>query len=287
MKNIQDFFKRLKPNATNTDMYEDDDTVIDKVESDTPQEYGAVYKTFIGNVRQTNEDYLLCDLDRNLYVVCDGMGGHNAGEVASKIAVDTISGYFTDEILANTENIEGTLKEALELANTKIKEQSVAISEFNGMGSTGTICYIKDDVLYVSNVGDSRAYSIRNGEIKQLTVDHSMAADIIEIMTRENPSGEIMDVRKHAYKNRLTSVLGVYDEIPKFGPDPGSGSISLKKDDIFVISSDGMWETMSDNEIRDIIIGNQFLNDAVSKLLTKALENGGRDNITIILYRKS
>lgn len=226
--------------------------------------------TNIGLVRKINEDNYLVDEIRNLFVVADGMGGHKGGEVASTLAIKTIDEFLI--IDNNLENYRNILQKTIKKANTLIYKKAHENEDLSGMGTTLTAVLINANKLFIANIGDSRAYLITQAEIQLLTEDHSLVRELIN-------SGEITEeaASSHPNKNILTRALGIEEniEIDLFEKE-------IKDGDYILLCTDGLTNLIKDEEICDIILGNEF-EKSVEKLMDLALQRGGSDNITLIL----
>jgi len=227
----------------------------------------------IGNMRKLNEDYLGYSQDENkrFYVIADGMGGHNAGEVASKIAVDTIIDYINS--IKNIEDGSAVLKNAITLANESIYRLAQGNGELSGMGTTITIGLILENSLFVANVGDSSLYILKEDGITKITKDHSLVQQLID-------SGSITEkeAKIHPNKNIITRALGTYDvvEVDTFKVDL-QGVIKI------IMCTDGLSNEVNTSEMYDIVLKNE--NDvSCKKLVELSKQNGGRDNISVIVF---
>lgn len=222
-------------------------------------------RTDVGYVREHNEDSLL--VAPPLFVVCDGMGGHEAGEVASEIAINTISR------LAPTKLDADALGHAVEEANLAIIEAADKGIGRQGMGTTCTAAILDGDQLAIAQVGDSRAYLLHNGSLQQLTRDHSVVADLIE-------SGEITaaEARTHQWRSFITRALGLE---PYTRPD--LYEIDVEPGDRLMLCSDGLYSMVPDKEIEGIMSQAPSTQDATDMLVNAALEAGGSDNVTVIV----
>ena len=232
-----------------------------------------------GRVRQNNED--ACGVfvpegagelaDRGaVFVVADGMGGHRGGEIASRIAVRTVVAFYT----ANSdENRSDALARAFREANKTIIEESVADSTLFGMGTTCTALAIHRGLAYVAHVGDSRAYQVRDGNIVQVTHDHSIVGEMVRsgILTDE-------DARNHPKRNVITKSLGAQDEIATDLPE----ALPLVPGDSFVLCSDGLTAYATDADIAAAVTSGSPA-EACKKLVKLANDSGGRDNVTVLI----
>jgi protein phosphatase len=228
-----------------------------------------------GKVRKKNEDSILISNEtigslKNLYIISDGMGGHNAGEVASEKSIT----YFVEFITER--EVEGAglldfLVDASKFANAKVLEYAAQNENFKGMGATFTACVIENGKVHISHVGDSRAYLIGRGEISQLTTDHTYVYEMVKsgIITKE-------EAKKHPNKNIITRAIGVYDalEIDCYAKE-------ISKEDIILICSDGLTNMLDDSDIMDIALNNP-LEKIANVLVEAANARGGEDNISVI-----
>ncbi len=227
--------------------------------------------------RQGNEDYFHLIPEKSLYIVADGMGGHNAGEVASLNAVKIIDEYFTPAILSviksNPVQIEKEMIKAINEAHQGIVEMSRTKSEYAGMGSTIVLSFIHQNILHTCHVGDSRAYIIKQAGITQITNDHSTVAELVQMgqMTKE-------EARRSTLKNQITQAIG-----SSFPIEPEYNQYTLDKGDRIILCTDGLWDMLSDGEIHSIVMEGDTLENTCRKLINAANEAGGDDNITVVL----
>lgn len=223
----------------------------------------------VGRVRQGNEDALLAE--HGVFVVADGMGGHNAGEVASEIAVTTMRSALRDSVTTTEQ-----LRELVQHANTSIYTASLDDSTQRGMGTTLTalvmIPGVTDRVL-VANVGDSRTYILRDGALTRITTDHSYVQELVNegVITAD-------DARKHPQKNIVTRALGIdrYVAVDVFSHD-------IRPGDRFLLCSDGLVDEITDAEIAHLLTDNPAATDASIALVAAANTAGGRDNTTVVV----
>ncbi|WP_148465533.1 Stp1/IreP family PP2C-type Ser/Thr phosphatase [Peptoniphilus harei] len=232
----------------------------------------VVSATNVGNYRKNNEDSYYVNESKNLYVLADGMGGHLAGERASKMATEIIGEDFAGEreVISIDDAIE-ILSSSIRDANKKIYESSQENEDYRGMGTTLSSGLILDDVLIYSNIGDSRIYRI-NEEMEQITQDDSFVNYLIEI-------GEITEeeAKNHPKKNVLTKAMGTTSDIEVI-----VNTLNIKDKDVLLFCSDGLTNMVPDEEIFKIVKENSP-EEARDMLLDLALKNGGMDNITFIL----
>ncbi|NLT95003.1 MAG: Stp1/IreP family PP2C-type Ser/Thr phosphatase [Clostridia bacterium] len=228
--------------------------------------------TNIGLVRKANEDSFLTDKNRGLFVVADGMGGHEAGERASSIAIKTLDKYLTSEVIATSKG-EG-LCQAIQIANELIYQESQQNTCYSGMGTTITAALFIDDQLIIGHIGDSRAYLIRDNTIKLLTNDHSLVGELLR-------KGELTESEayRHPHRNILTRALGTEKKV-----EIDISEYKIKSGDLVLLCTDGLYNLLNDNEILAEILKNGYdLKRTVNRLVQTALERGGVDNITVIL----
>lgn len=234
--------------------------------------------TDIGKKRTRNQDYVFTSLLPlgqlpNLFMVADGMGGHNAGGFASKFAVESIM-----ETLGQQEN--GSPKEcllkAIRIANYQIRQKANEDESMEGMGTTLVAASLNGNILTVANVGDSRLY-VMGERIRQITVDHSLVEEMIRngVIAREQ-------ARNHPDKNIITKALGAEaDVVPDFF------EVVLQPEDIVLLCSDGVSNMLTDKEMGEILIQGNNLEEKARKLVEAANENGGKDNIAVVLVKMS
>lgn len=228
-----------------------------------------------GIVRNSNQDaFIAGQLAENITfaIVCDGMGGANAGNIASEIAVKTVSEYlynsFRDNMTLN--DFERTLKNAISSANLLIFNRAVKDEALKGMGTTIVAAIVKDNDAIIAHVGDSRIYLL-NDEIKQLTKDHSIVQTLIE-------NGEISpdEAKHHPRKNVITRALGVEAEVVA-----DFDELTLNTNDTLLLCTDGLTNYVPEANIYEIFKQND-LSLVSETLVSKANENGGGDNITVV-----
>jgi len=228
--------------------------------------------TDVGLRRRANEDSFAIAKELGLYLVADGMGGHNAGKVASTLA--------TEHALKAIEALQGAvaspaekLRQAVACANREIHETARADADLSGMGTTLVALLATEDRVALAHVGDSRAYLIRNGRIRLLTDDHSLVGDLVR---RRQITED--DAREHPHRHVLTRALGV---APSTQPD--LAELTPLPGDTFVLCSDGLTTHLRDNEIRDLALREADLQKNCDALVACANERGGVDNATVVL----
>jgi len=226
------------------------------------------HRTHQGLVRASNQDSLL--VDESVYGVADGMGGHNGGETASRVAVQVLK-----NALRGKKPDSRALEVGMEAANRRIFDMARHESSLSGMGTTVTLLWENDDQVLLCHVGDSRAYLWRSGELKQVTDDHSVVAELL----RSNVITPEM-ARTHPYRNVITRAVGV-DPVVEADIFPHD----KQPDDLWLICSDGLYNMVPDDIITDVLKNAETDEDAAEQLLALALEAGGMDNITFVLAR--
>ena len=230
--------------------------------------------TDIGRKREINQDYVFATDETignlpNLLVVADGMGGHRAGDFASRFTVEVLAEEVQNSKETHPEQILGN---AIQTANERLMEEAAKDSRLEGMGTTLVAATILDHVLYFANVGDSRLYLI-NKEIRQLSKDHSMVEEMVRLggLTEE-------EAKHHPDKNIITRAMGVKDKV-----EPDFFEYRLKGGDTILMCSDGLTNMVDDDEIFHIVQSARDIVEAVETLIQRANENGGSDNIGIVL----
>lgn len=236
-------------------------------------------KTDIGKVRSANQDaYFAGRIGDNAVfaVVCDGMGGANAGNIASENAVRSISEFvirsYRDGM--TNEEIEKTVKNAVISANIELYDMSVSDKALNGMGTTAVLAFVYGNTAVIAHVGDSRIYLV-NSSIKQLTRDHSVVQSLIE-------SGKITpeDAKVHPRKNVITRALGAEEDVAV-----DSDCLNLSDGDTLLLCSDGLTNFLEDKDILRVFQNND-ISAVAERLVETANENGGGDNITVVTVTK-
>ena len=234
-------------------------------------------KTDIGKMRNMNQDCIYVSPDDEslkLFILADGMGGYNGGEVASRLAVESAKNYiksYFSSIQLDKDSIMQFLKEAVDFTNKTVYQRSREEKELEEMGTTLEICLIHSNKIFIAHVGDSRVYRIRKNFIRKLTTDHSYVENLVKdgTITREQ-------AYKHPKKNMLTQAIGCEPEV-----NPEILVKGFLKDDILLICSDGLTNMVSENEIFGIV--RTDVKKANEVLVSRANDNGGIDNISVII----
>ena len=232
--------------------------------------------TDVGQKRQVNQDYVFASEEPvgnlpNLFVVADGMGGHKAGDFASSYAVQILLHTILEDENQNPIKI---IRNAVEEANRKVLEEAKKHKEMEGMGTTMVLVTVIDDYAYVANVGDSRLYLIED-QILQITKDHSLVQEMVKrgLITKE-------EAREHPDKNIITRVLGIGPEI-----EVDFFDIHLKENSVLLLCSDGLSNMVADEDIWRIVSTSREMKEAGMRLVSLANENGGKDNIAVVLVQ--
>ena len=242
--------------------------------------------TDVGRQRQHNEDTFLVEDDAKLFLVADGMGGHAAGEIASRIAVDSIN-----EFIVHTKEDDGTwphaydehytrttnrLMAALRMANTRVLEAMRKDAKLRGMGTTVVAAMADNGKISVAHVGDSRAYMIRNGKISRITNDHSWVYEQVQAGMLTEAEAE-----KHPLRNVITRALG-----GALSVNPDASEIDSRPGDVYLLCSDGLTGMVPEDEILKLVTENaDDLEKACQELIDTANARGGLDNVTAILVK--
>lgn len=241
----------------------------------------------VGRVRKTNEDAYVCDPEVALFAVADGMGGHDAGEVAAGLAIDAITSFVRRSSVDNDfswpygidRNLSydaNRLRTAIHLANRRIFRTAESNDDYNGMGTTIVAMLVSEGRMAVGHVGDSRLYLIRGGAAKQMTEDDSWAATILAHDPRLNAS----DIAKHPMRNVLTNVLGARDQV-----DVHLAEHDVWPGDTILLCSDGLHGALEIDEISGIVAAQPDVQRVPRQLVDAALDRGGRDNVTALVVR--
>lgn len=252
-----------------------------------PLKLEVIGRTDVGRKRGHNEDALLLDHENRLYIVADGMGGHASGEVASGMAVETLTQFFKetredqdktwpykmDKTLSYEEN---RLSNGVKLANKQIFRRAQADLRLKGMGTTVVSLFCTDRYAYIGHVGDSRVYRIRDKKLKQITEDHSLLNDYMKIKKLTQS-----EIDNFPHKNVIVRALGMKEIV-----QVDICREELQKGDIYLLCSDGLSGLVEDQEMCKIVVEHEAdLSEAAKILIETANKNGGNDNITVVLAR--
>ena len=236
-------------------------------------------KTFsesrIGVNRSVNQDCFLCEEGAvgelsNLFIVADGMGGHNGGDFASRYCIENVKDYIKEH---KGDSIISIIRSAIKAANEGIREKAEMHEALKGCGTTVVLSTIKDDILYIANVGDSRLYVIQNGKLAQITEDHSVVEEMIKsgIIKKE-------EARFNPHKNKVTRALGAEPEI-----EVDFFEVKLEKGDRVFLCSDGVSNMMDERTLEEIAGADKELPEICRILIDTAVNNGGKDDATVVM----
>lgn len=235
-------------------------------------------KTDIGRRRELNEDSIFVsnipvgELP-NLYIVADGMGGHNAGEIASSMSVEYFCEFISNNSLKDDEILD-TIVGGVKYANDKVYQESLKNESYSNMGTTFLASVIKNDRIYIAHVGDCRLYKSNSNEMLQITTDHTYVMEMLK-------AGEISfdEAQNNPKSNIITRAVGVDSDVNVDGL-----FCDISENDRIILCSDGLYGMLTDKEIFDIISDTRFsVEEKVGRLIESALSNGGKDNISVIV----
>ena len=231
--------------------------------------------TDTGRVRNMNQDYIYSSPERvgtlpNLFLVADGMGGHRAGDYASRYTVENLVVYLHGQTQGSPVM---QLKTGIREVNERLYEESRRREELKGMGCTLVAAVAEADTLYVANVGDSRLYVLHDGQLRQITLDHSL----VEEMVRTGSMSQEMAYH-HPKKHMITRAVGAEDKV-----DIDFFDVSLFGDEIILLCSDGLSNMVEDDRIRELLLTEESAQQRAESLVQAANQKGGRDNITVIV----
>ncbi len=231
--------------------------------------------TDVGRVRARNQDYLYSSSApvgglENLYLVADGMGGHKAGDYASRFLVEQLVAYLEKNRLEDERML---LQEGIRHTNRLLYEKSLSSPELEGMGTTLVAATIKNNELIVANVGDSRLYLYKSGELSQITRDHSYVEEMVRLGRMTRGSREYLEK-----KNLITRAVGTNRTV-----EADYFRVKLEAGSLVLLCSDGLTNMMTDREIAVCLAEGGTLKDKVERLVAGANRNGGRDNIAVVL----
>ena len=240
----------------------------------------SVYgETDVGQLREHNEDFIAWDTSMGLLLLADGMGGHNAGEVASELAVDSIRDALQDVltpdlIASNVIDFNDALREAIVYANEEIIRMAHERLECAGMGTTIVITLFHGNRAIIANVGDSRIYRLREKELAQISKDHSLVQEMLD-------NGYISEeeAQMSASRNLITRALGIADQV-----EVDVAQDTVENGDLYLLCSDGLTDLVTDEEILQLLLlYKDDLESGCKELIALANEKGGKDNISVIL----
>ncbi len=234
--------------------------------------------TDVGMKRTSNQDYVFYSIDAvghlpNLFIVADGMGGHKAGDIASRFTVET----FLESVReSNADNPITIIEEAITKANLSLMQKAQSSEEMEGMGTTLVVATIYGNSMYVANVGDSRLYIINNN-IQQITRDHSFVEEMVSIGELDKESA-----RYHEKKNIITRAVGATENLVA-----DFFEVELADNDRILMCSDGLSNMLNDSELKSLVNKGTDITDTVHKLIEAANNSGGKDNIAVVLINNT
>lgn len=240
-----------------------------------PVRFTCAGRTDVGVVRSGNEDNYLLVPDQAVFIVADGMGGHAAGEVASEMAVRIIAQQLGDVRALDEDSASHQIREAIREANAQIFDRTLTEHDKRGMGTTATALVLMGPRYLIGQVGDSRAYLLRDGKLVQLTKDHSYVQEQVDAgyLTPE-------DARTHPYSNVITRCVGANEDVV---PDTYLGT--LRSGDVFLLASDGLTGMIDDPRLHELLASSPEPQELSDVLVSEANRLGGLDNITVIIVR--
>jgi serine/threonine protein phosphatase PrpC len=234
-------------------------------------------KSDIGRVRINNEDCMLVDAQLGLLIVADGMGGHAGGEVASALAVEAIAAYVQGHLTGpDADQTAALLQAAIRTADEAIWTNACAHRELRGMGTTVVLALCQGEQVHIAHVGDSRAYLLHQGVLRQLTEDHSVVAQLIR-------AGQLTPrrARSHPLRHQITRSLGSGDAVAELH------CVAWQRGDYLLLCSDGLTNMVEDRHLEELILqAGADVQTACEALVARANANGGNDNISVILACK-
>lgn len=237
--------------------------------------YTAAAVSDRGRKRPSNEDAYGFSVEAGVYVVCDGMGGAAAGEIASTIAVDEILRLLTHRNPENSAPFPDAAQKAILAANEAIFSRAQRNHRLNGMGTTLVALATREQHVWVLNIGDSRCYRFRRGELQQLTQDHSLVEEQVRL-GRMTPREALHSPLKNVITRALGTQSQVTPDVFEFEAEPG---------DLFLLCSDGLTRELPDSVIQNLLTGDFTLEEFSARLVEAAKKAGGHDNITCLLVR--
>ena len=234
----------------------------------------AYAATDVGRVREVNQDYIFCSMRPvgklpNLFLVADGMGGHKAGDLASRYTVETLIRNIEN---SHSDNPITIINDAIIDANTRLLEKASEAEEYSGMGTTLVVCTIIGESMYVANVGDSRLY-LYDGKLSQITRDHSLVEEMVALgkLNRD-------EARRHEKKNVITRAIGGAKEVMA-----DFFEAELTAGNRIILCSDGLSNMVDDGEIEQVLSSGLPIEEKTRQLIGRANENGGKDNIAVVI----
>ncbi|MHC4636973.1 MAG: Stp1/IreP family PP2C-type Ser/Thr phosphatase [Planctomycetota bacterium] len=233
--------------------------------------------TDIGKEREKNEDALLIEPEVGLFLVCDGMGGHKGGELASKIVTEDLSVIIENRLHARKKPCDRTIKSIIKKSiieqNKHLQMESDSETGYKDMGATLVLALLREGRAYIANLGDSRIYLLRKGKLKQLTRDHSVISELID-MGHISPE----EAENHSAQGLITHYVGMPEQA-----EPHVRSIGLKKSDRLLLCTDGLTDMVNDQSISELLKNEAEPQKVCEELVKAANSAGGHDNITAVI----
>lgn len=236
------------------------------------------FKTDRGMRRSNNEDACFVMKKNNVFIVADGVGGNNSGEIASRTAVNEIANYietYSLDELESAKQIQAYFEDCIKNANFKVLELSQRIEENKGMATTVVCAYVLKDTIYIVNVGDSRAYVFRDGELTQITEDHTYVNTLLKAGLISEDEAET-----HENRNMITRAVGADYTI-----ESDFFSVPIEVEDLVLICTDGLYGEVEDKELIEVLKEEKSMTDICNELVQLANDNGGSDNITMVVLK--
>ena len=236
------------------------------------------FKTDKGRHRKNNEDAFFVIPKENVFILCDGVGGNNSGEVASMKTVSGIAEYVSTNSLEDVKTfrtVKTYFNNCLQKVNYEILQESRTSPENRGMATTLVLTYFAQNRMYVMNVGDSRAYIMRKGNLRQITEDHTYVNSLLKagVITEEQ-------AKDHENKNMITRAVGA-----DYGVNADFFSCGIHKGDVVLMCSDGLYDEVPKERLMELLSQGKSMNDICTDLVDEANKNGGADNITLITLK--
>jgi protein phosphatase len=241
-------------------------------------------KSDVGRVRELNEDCIHTNKDLGFVVLADGMGGHQGGEIASAMAVSGIAQDLEDAASSleqgneeeQSQAISNLLESTIAKVNSEIFVTSEANDQYRGMGTTVVVALTHNNKLHYAHVGDSRLYRLRNGELEQLTKDHSLINELLA----QGFYKTLEEAEQAGQKNVITRAVGIKNDV-----DTDVAETEVQENDMYLLCSDGLNDMISDEEIAETLKSNAGMEETLSQLIDKACEAGGRDNVSVMILK--
>ena len=237
--------------------------------------YAAAAVSDRGRKRPSNEDAYGFSVEHGVFIVCDGMGGAAAGEIASSIAVDEVMGLLASRAMEQPATLLRAAEQAICAANDAIYSRAQRHERLSGMGTTLVALVAEESRVWVLNIGDSRCYQLRNGSLKQLTLDHSLVEEQVRMGRMTHA-----EALRSPLRNVITRALGTQECV-----SPDVFELEAEPGDLFLLCSDGLTRELTDSDLQSLLGVDFPLDDLCGRLVTAANKAGGHDNITCLVVR--